>query len=381
MNTYYPIPTNPYIVGNPIMDKEMFFGREEDFQFIRDNFLKQQNGLILTLAGERRSGKTSILFQILNGRLGEGFMPIFIDMQAMAGIESTSQFLGRIAYFMSKDEDETVIPAVSDNIEPDEFEFLINKIQQLKDGSRIIFMIDEYEIIEKKIDEGKISPDITLFCSRLMEKFNVMFLFTGSNNLENRNAPYWKVFLSKSCFRRIPYLNEIDCNKLITKPLGKYISYSGRQLEKIFRLTAGHPFYTQNICQILVDHLITNRRNIVFDNDIDSAISEILASPIHQMIYYWQDFSRNQMKGLSLLGHLLNEENQTVEIKEIIEFLKKNGLKRLITDLEIRDVLKEMCNKAILIKSANGYCFRMDFFRSWIRQEQSIWKLVGELGY
>ena len=74
---------NPYIVGNPIRSKDMFFGREDDFRFIRDKLVNSPTGLIIVLAGERRSGKTSILYQILNGRLGERFVPVFIDMQAM----------------------------------------------------------------------------------------------------------------------------------------------------------------------------------------------------------------------------------------------------------------------------------------------------------
>jgi hypothetical protein len=40
--------------------------------------------------GERRSGKTSILFQILNGRLGERFLPVLVDMQILAGIRDDS---------------------------------------------------------------------------------------------------------------------------------------------------------------------------------------------------------------------------------------------------------------------------------------------------
>jgi len=40
--------------------------------------------------GERRSGKTSILFQILNGCLGERFLPVLVDMQILAGIRDDS---------------------------------------------------------------------------------------------------------------------------------------------------------------------------------------------------------------------------------------------------------------------------------------------------
>jgi hypothetical protein len=35
------IPFNPYIVGNPICSREMFFGREDDFQYVvRKGYLR-----------------------------------------------------------------------------------------------------------------------------------------------------------------------------------------------------------------------------------------------------------------------------------------------------------------------------------------------------
>ena len=86
------IPFNPYIVGNPIKTKEMFFGREDDFQYVIRKFGDGRSNQILIFCGDRRSGKTSILFQILLGRLGQDFLPILIDMQILAGIKNDSDF-------------------------------------------------------------------------------------------------------------------------------------------------------------------------------------------------------------------------------------------------------------------------------------------------
>ena len=40
---------NPYIVGNPIKDRDMFFGREDDFTYIRQKITggKQGGGLLV----------------------------------------------------------------------------------------------------------------------------------------------------------------------------------------------------------------------------------------------------------------------------------------------------------------------------------------------
>jgi hypothetical protein len=88
---FTPIP-NPYIVGNPIRTPEMFFGREDDFQFARQKLTRERAGLALVFCGERRSGKTSMLFQILNGRLGPAFLPVLVDMQYFAAIARDHDF-------------------------------------------------------------------------------------------------------------------------------------------------------------------------------------------------------------------------------------------------------------------------------------------------
>jgi hypothetical protein len=50
---------NPYIVGNPIVNRNLFFGREDDFAFIRNKVTGSGTGGILVLCGTRRSGKSS----------------------------------------------------------------------------------------------------------------------------------------------------------------------------------------------------------------------------------------------------------------------------------------------------------------------------------
>ena len=56
---YTPISPNPYIVGNPVRDRAMFFGREAEFELVRRRFQDSKHGGLLVFCGERRSGKTS----------------------------------------------------------------------------------------------------------------------------------------------------------------------------------------------------------------------------------------------------------------------------------------------------------------------------------
>lgn len=53
---------NPYVIGPPVRNQAMFFGREELFQFIADNLRKDAK--VILLHGQRRIGKSSVLRQI-----------------------------------------------------------------------------------------------------------------------------------------------------------------------------------------------------------------------------------------------------------------------------------------------------------------------------
>ena len=98
---FVPIDPNPYIVGNPVRERAMFFGREAEFNLIRKRFEHSEHGGLLVFCGERRSGKTSILFQILDHRLGPDFIPVLIDMQSMA-VANEVEFLTRISHEISR---------------------------------------------------------------------------------------------------------------------------------------------------------------------------------------------------------------------------------------------------------------------------------------
>ena len=101
LRSYVPIEPNPYIVGNPIRTEQMFYGREDDFRYVRTKLEGVSQGVVIVFCGDRRVGKSSILYQVLNGRLGDRFIPVFVDMQEMV-IASDSEFFARISRLIAE---------------------------------------------------------------------------------------------------------------------------------------------------------------------------------------------------------------------------------------------------------------------------------------
>jgi AAA+ ATPase superfamily predicted ATPase len=69
---------NPYIAGSPVSEPQMFFGREDVFEWIERNLPGWFVDHILVIHGQRRVGKTSV-FRQLARRLPERYVPVFLD--------------------------------------------------------------------------------------------------------------------------------------------------------------------------------------------------------------------------------------------------------------------------------------------------------------
>ena len=55
---------NPYIAGSPVTGTEMFYGRQDVFAFVQRNLIGRHRDTPVVLYGQRRTGKTSVLYQL-----------------------------------------------------------------------------------------------------------------------------------------------------------------------------------------------------------------------------------------------------------------------------------------------------------------------------
>lgn len=385
MSEFKPIP-NPFIVGNPIKSRDMFFGRQDDFEYIKRKLQSGVKSYIIVFSGERRSGKTSILFQVLNGELGEGFLPILIDMQTMAGLQSENEFFEKIAKETFRALDEVQISLDQYNFFQEEvspykvFSKLLDDIHSVHPDKNILFLIDEYELIESKISEGSLNKNFVPFLAGVLEsERKISFLFTGSKKLDERKSPYWNILFAKSLYRNVSFLSKNDTVRLITEPVKDHITYEDAVIDGIYRLTAGQPFYTQVCCQNIVDHLNEKQKNKVSASDLDEIIVEILENPLPQMIYFWNSLSNEKKLILSLLSEMLEDSDGFIQAQEMHKFSGKREFGINLTLKTISTTLETLYHQHLLKKVEDQYCFHMDLFRRWIKQDHSFWQVMKEI--
>lgn len=383
---FQPIP-NPYIVGNPIESKEMFFGREDDFDFIRRRVVSAEEGGLLVLCGARRSGKTSILFQIKGGRLGPEFIPILIDMQSMT-VQDDAEFLAKVAQEVIRAIDHPEISFKADYLGPaarnpfNAFQTLIQIIGTKLPDRKLVLMFDEYELIETHLAKGRFTTDIlNLLASWMEQQRGVFFVFTGSDRLEARDKRVWSNFLGKALHRRISFLSRDDTERLIHEPVQGVVHYDACVPDQLFHLTAGQPFYTQVLCQALVDDLNEQRKDHVTEDDVHRVVTEMIENPLPQMIFSWSSLEDVEKLCLSCLAELNKDESRPRTFQDILDYPVKQKTGWRFDAKKLHETTERLFHQDLLNKTPRGdtLFFRMDLWRLWIGRMHSIWQVVDEI--
>jgi len=384
---FQPIYPNPYIVGNPIRSREMFFGRVDEFNYIARELDNGQRTALIVLFGERRSGKSSILYQVLNGQLGAAFLPIFVDMQLMAGISTEAEFFGRIIADTGKALGKEGLEITSTILRPDDanpaekFHQFLRLLKERFPGRAPLLLIDEYEILENKISEGCLSRHVLTFFGGLLESEQVSFVFTGSKKLEQHNPELWgSGLMRRAVSRKISFLTRDDTARLVTLPLANQVRFAPEVLEQIYALTAGQPFYTQLICQNLVYHLNEVKKYFVESKDLETVVSGILENPPPQLIFNWGEHAAEHKLALALLAEFSKKPGLSLSTTSLRHRIKQSKLDIVLSDANLKTWLTDLVRDEYLLQQDYRFAFRLDLFRRWIRHDHNIWQVKKEIG-
>jgi len=374
---------NPYIVGNPIKGTKMFFGREDDFAYVKTKFTASKDGGLMVLCGARRSGKTSILFQILDGRLGEDFVPVLIDMQSMA-IRNDEDFLGKLtglicdAFPEAEKSDES---AAKSKTPFTIFEEFIAGLEPKLNDRKLLLAFDEYELIETQIDGGVLTEQLLHLLAGLIEHRQLYVLFTGSDHLEARDKPYWDVFLSKALYRRVSFLSYGDTMRLIKEPVDGLVEYADGVPERIAAATAGQPFYTQVVCQSVVDHLNDVSKRDVDDDDLATVLEYVIENPLPQMIFHWNAYAPAEKLVLAIIADLARGGALNINAAAIHGFAVEEKIGYAFDEQALNKLLESLFHGDMLTKAAEGeiYSYKMGLWQRWVGRMHSTWQVLDEI--
>jgi HAMP domain-containing protein len=381
---------NPYVAGTPLeTGSPLFFGRDGLFSFIDEN-LKAAHRNNLVLIGQRRTGKSSLLKQ-LPLRLGENFLPVYLDGQNVALDPGLPAFFSNLAveigYTLQERGFQIVIPDMHAFREHPAHTFERDFLRQVRTaiGSRhLVLLLDEFEELEAAVRSGNLDASIFGFLRHLIQhESRLSVIFCGTHRMEELATDYWNVLFNISLYKHVGFLEYEEAVRLIQEPVTAFgMRYDDLALEKMWRITAGHPYFLQLLCHSLVN--IHNRagRSYVTVSDVNGALSEILSTGEAHFVYLWNESSRIERQVLTTLSRIMTLTGHIMAV-QVEDYLNECGIspgRQVIADalhhLSLRDILAVQVDSQS-IGTGGTYRWRLGLLGLWIERYKSL-SLVQE---
>ena len=168
---------NPYVVGIPLQSDKVFYGRRNVLDFALDNLRAGEQNNVLIFYGQRRIGKSSLLYRIKDSPLKSDYLFVYIDCQGFADAD-TAKLLYRICesiQLAAREQGFRLDPPELEKFKQDTFielDAYLNRSEEALGPRTLVLMLDEYEYLEYKVKDGSVSAEIFNKLRNLMQHRN-----------------------------------------------------------------------------------------------------------------------------------------------------------------------------------------------------------------
>lgn len=358
---------NPYIIGDIIRETRMFYGRQNYIENIKETFEGKYQKNPIFLYGQRRIGKSSLLFQ-LKKILKNEFIPIYINI---------SQFFGKKSFYLDlmeviKDELKSAveIPEISE----DPFDFFktmfYEKIKKQIGTKKLLLLIDEYQRIDELISQGDYEEDVINFLNALVQDGEIKIIIAGHLNVDELENKKWIELMKNLIYKNISFLNRDDTIKLICEPVEGQIEFDEGAIEKIISLSACSPYLVQLICYTLVEHHNENHINLIKYEDVCNHLAEYLERGHNVFIdIFYSQPDKTQDRVLFQMYKTMEKKRTTSVDKSDLSFniisydnsIKKNTIDKTLSNLEKKEIIQKSDDHPDFFE------FTADLYRHWVK--------------
>lgn len=371
--------SNPYIAGNPVTGR-IFVGRESILRKI-ESLRASEFPPSIVIYGHRRMGKSSILLN-LRTNIDEKTTVIHFNMQIVGWVKNSGELFYKLAtrlYKCLREENLNLInrPTKNHFVADDPYEnfhLFLEEFDKYRDNQRFIIAIDEFEIIERQIENQILEPEILEYCRGLLQMYPwLIFAFAGLHTLEEMTHNYWSPLFASVTPIPVSFLSQKAAHRLITQPTEDFqLDYDSNAIDKIINLTNGQPYLIQLICSNLVD--LFNDENL---NNSDERSRRFSISDIEKVLdnpqfnnngnaYFtgvwgvWGQAESIEPSGQQEIMKVL--ANGSLSINEIstLTGLSNVAVSKAIDTLKAHDVVKE---------DGDQYAYCVELMRQWVAKK------------
>lgn len=367
----FPIP---YVTGTPLRSGAMFFGRQDVFEFVREHLVGVYQNNVIVLHGQRRTGKTSILYR-LQDLLADTHVAVLVDMQGKAA-RGTADFLyalsDDVAYALENHGIFVDLPERTEYEAVPEFTFrsrFLRSVVSKLDSRNLLFMFDEFEELQRRVEDGRLEPEVFPFLRNLMQhEPRIDFLFSGTHKLEELGAEYWSILFNIAAYKQITFLEKDEVHRLVTEPVAADgMEFDPLAVDRIVQVTAGHPYFTQVVCHEMVAYHNEVERSYITVTCVDQVLERIIERGEAHFKYIWAGAMPDEQRVMLALADLLPDADAAATPAQVTQELARNGIEmsqdtllRALAHLRAKDIVARSGPQSSL------YRFKIDLIRRWI---------------
>jgi AAA+ ATPase superfamily predicted ATPase len=368
---------NPFIYGGRVSG-DAFCNRESEIRELLEDIRGRQHVIIYS---QRRFGKTSLVWKILEEIQKEGIIPVYADLYPISTLgEFIEEYAKAIARTLSMYEKAKALmrelfsrlhlsmgidtagnPQWSVGFdrsrESETFDEVVSSMENYlkRKGKYGVVVFDEFQ----QITETNGEKTERRLRSAIQTHEHVSYLFVGSKRhllldlFSNPNRPFYRS-------GKIFPLEKIDLDHLqefIKKRYnGAGVDIDQKTLKLIMETTECHPYYTQYLCHVLYD--IMEKRRIRTD-DVPKAIDLLLSRESTAYMNTWDLLTHRQKQTLVALS-----ETGPGESPFRPEILRRFNISQPAVMIR---ALGSLVDKDLVDREGGRYDIIDLFFKRWIK--------------
>lgn len=246
---------SPYIVGRPINERSLFFGRESLFANILDHLENRQQ--VILLHGQRRIGKSSVLAQIPNFIDTQKFTLISFDLQNKAQLSLNALLHSLTEAIMVRLEIATNdrLRSHLNTLTHDAEVFsqqILPAIFKILGDRNLLLLLDEFDVLNGSDRNVAVNQFFPYLQSILQQHEKLYVIPVVGRRLDD--LPRLLSLFGSAPNHKIGLLDEISAENLIVEPARDILFYTPDAIQAILELTSGHPYFTQAMCAAIFAH-------------------------------------------------------------------------------------------------------------------------------
>jgi hypothetical protein len=324
-------------------------------------------------------GKTSIL-KNLEKTSPPSSIYLYLNMQDTTWITHTGQFLLDIANALHTGAqkigpDICAPPQKQDYTDLGTARQALNSLlksihSRITPPQRIILALDEFEYIEKGINEEKIDPGLLDYLRAINQYYPLLgLIFAGLHTLEEMGRDYRAAFYGQAEALRVSFLTYDETLRLITQSHPDFsLEYDDSLIDEIYRLTHGQPYLVQRICWELVnrwnDRFLKEGENTPRTLVLEDLPPIFTADFFQAADYYFSGVWSNITKPEQTLLRIMSPGENTYRTRKELAAAAQQ-------DEPVERAIELLLRHDVILKDKKGLRFASELMRRWVEENAS----------